>query len=121
MPRLRSCADCGRICEGYRCDECEAKRPKRPNFRQRGYSADWDRKRKAFLLKHPLCALCGRPANVADHFPISRKQLVAQGVSDPDAEHFLRPLCHRPGRGNSCHSSETAQNEPGGWNINKRA
>lgn len=69
----------------------------------------WARRRKAFLYAHPWCVLCGRQAVVADHWPKSRKQLQAEGVSDPDAAKHLRPLCV------SCHNKETAKHQPGGW------
>jgi 5-methylcytosine-specific restriction protein A len=49
--------------------------------------------RKRYLYAHPWCMLCGRTATVADHFPTSRRQLVAEGVSDPDVWSRLRPLC----------------------------
>lgn len=50
-------------------------------------------------------------ATVADHHPTSRRELLTQGVTDPDADHRLRPLC------TTCHNRETARNQPGGWNA----
>jgi 5-methylcytosine-specific restriction protein A len=58
---------------------------------------------------HPWCVLCSKTVTVADHFPESRRGLVARGVSDPDAWSRLRPLC------TSCHNRETAKHQPGGW------
>ncbi|MFD6127658.1 HNH endonuclease, partial [Streptomyces hydrogenans] len=59
--------------------------------------------------------LCTKPATVADHFPESRRSLVARGVSDPDAWSRLRPLC------TSCHSRETAKHQPGGFAAERRS
>lgn len=70
----------------------------------------WQRVRKAFLYKHPWCNLCGVQATVADHYPLSRRQLLARGV-DPDTPIHLRPLCA------PCHNKETAQHQPGGWHA----
>ena len=67
--------------------------------------------REAVLLRDPICVLCARSlATVADHHPISRRDLVEFGMNpnDPSAG---RGLCHR------CHSIETAQHQPGGWNA----
>jgi hypothetical protein len=47
---------------------------------------------------------------VPDHHPRSRRELIAAGVADPDADEYLRPLCA------PCHNPETARNQPGGWN-----
>jgi 5-methylcytosine-specific restriction protein A len=83
----------------------------RPTAGQRGYDARWRKRRDAFLLIHPRCVLCPEPSTVADHFPRSRKQLIRDGVLDPDADGFLRALCH------VCHSRETARLQPGGWHT----
>ncbi|RGP37700.1 HNH endonuclease [Pseudotabrizicola alkalilacus] len=40
---------------------------KRPTARQRGYNAEWEKARKAFLTCHPHCTLCRAPATVVDH------------------------------------------------------
>ncbi len=45
---------------------------RRGSARQRGYTAAWDKARKAFLAEHPLCAFCERDgvvmaATVVDH------------------------------------------------------
>lgn len=81
----------------------------RPTAAQRGYDARWQCRRKRYLASHPICALCPHPAKVADHYPRSRRQLIADGVRDPDADAYLRPLC------TNCHNKETAKHQPGGW------
>lgn len=78
---------------------------------ERGYGTRWERRKRAYIYRHPWCNLCGRPAQVPDHHPETRKELVAKGDPDPDADRHLRPLC------TSCHNSETARNQPGGWNA----
>ncbi|MCF8483828.1 MAG: HNH endonuclease [Rhodobacteraceae bacterium] len=40
---------------------------KRPTARRRGYTAEWETERKAFLIRHPHCTLCNAPATVVDH------------------------------------------------------
>jgi 5-methylcytosine-specific restriction protein A len=84
----------------------------RGNFRQRGYGGpDWERARAVVLARDRTCVLCHTaPANTADHWPLGRDELVARGITDPDAPHRMRGLC-RP-----CHSRETAKRQPGGWN-----
>jgi 5-methylcytosine-specific restriction protein A len=73
----------------------------------------WQRIRKAYLYAHPWCVLCMAQATVADHYPLSRRELVDRGV-DPDTPTHLRPLCV------ACHNKETARHQPGGWAAEKR-
>ena len=71
----RICA-CGKLVQpGSRC-ACEAKRDAerkarfdttRPSSSQRGYTGAWEKARKAFLHRHPRCAMCGARAEVVDH------------------------------------------------------
>lgn len=79
----------------------------RPTARQRGYGKAWERTRRAFLAAHPRCIDCGKPATAADHAPLSRRELIRQGVNNPDAWHYLQPRCLR------CHSSKTAKHDGG--------
>ena len=81
----------------------------RPTAAQRGYGARWRRRRRRYLAAHPICCLCPAPAEIPDHYPRSRRELVAAGVRDPDADEYLRPLCA------PCHNRETAKHQPGGW------
>ena len=67
--------------------------------------------REAILARDPVCQLCLRAlSTVADHWPTSRRDLVALGL-DPDDPIYGRGLCKR------CHDRETAVNQPGGWNA----
>jgi 5-methylcytosine-specific restriction enzyme A len=100
---------------GGRCETCRSRRRAdsdriRGDATQRGYGEHWRTViRPAYLTRRPRCALCGRAATIPDHHPRSRRDLVAAGVADPDADEHLRPLC------GPCHSRETARNQPGGW------
>jgi 5-methylcytosine-specific restriction protein A len=95
-PRL--CTRCRQPCRG-RCPNCTpAQRhdtdQARGNSSQRGYGSHWRRTiRPAFLRDNPLCTICSALAEVPDHWPVTRKQLIERGVPDPDAAHRLRPLC----------------------------
>lgn len=115
------------MCAGYaerggRCLDCYRKAEgERGTSAARGYSGKrWKSARKTTLRRDPVCTCeaedhghepgrCLHLSNVADHFPESRKELLARGVLDPDDPKFLRGLCR------SCHSRETARNQPGGW------
>lgn len=95
----------GGRCEAHRAQDWAIRR-------ERGagqYGATrWQRVRKAFLYRNPWCVLCMAQATVADHYPLSRRELIARGV-DPDTPSRLRPLC------TPCHNKETARHQPGGW------
>jgi 5-methylcytosine-specific restriction protein A len=93
---------------GQGCATCRDRREARsPSF---NYStAYWSRRSRAFLARRRWCKVCGKRAKVADHYPTSRRELVRQGVPDPDADEFLRPLCLE------CHSRATAARQGGGW------
>lgn len=101
---------CPELTTGGRCEahRREAEQ-QRGTSNERGYTTRWQRTRKAYLYRNPWCLLCGRMATVADHFPLSRRELVAQGFAEPDAFNRLRPLCTQ------CHNRETAKRQPGGW------
>lgn len=120
MPRaMRICPKCKEPVRG-RCPTCQqATDQKRGSFRQRGYDSAHDtRFRQGVLKANPNCVCeqgdhghgvpCGQPARHADHWPVDRRQLVAQGKDANDPRHG-RGLCH------SCHSRETALHQPGGW------
>lgn len=100
--------------QGGRCDDCRSRRKADASRRrapgEKDYGARWRRGiRPDYLTRNPRCALCGRASTVPDHYPVSRRDLVAAGVLDPDADERLRPLC------DPCHRTETARRQPGGW------
>lgn len=74
---------------------------------QRGYTSAWSRASKAFLKRHPLCALCkkeGRltPATVTDHItPWKGDRALFWDSSN------WQPLCKE------CHDKKTAREDGG--------
>lgn len=101
-----ACQRCGRaIDKGTLCDEC---RSTYPSPTERPYdSSAWRRVSFKFLARHKWCESRlhrGQrvPARVADHYPHSRKELLAQGVANPDDEKYLRALCVK------CHNARGA-------------
>lgn len=103
----------GRTDGGGRCARCRHLQPQPPADSSASgvYTTRWWRDRRlAFLSEHALCVLCGAAATVADHYPLSRRVMVAAGVTDPDADDRLRALCKQ------CHDRSTAARQPGGWN-----
>jgi 5-methylcytosine-specific restriction protein A len=109
--RICTVPGCPEFSQGGRCDahKQEAEQ-RRGSARQRGYGKQHEQQfRPAVLAKNPTCVLCGtRPSKHADHWPLSRRELTEQG-EDPNDPRHGRGLC------GPCHSSETAQHQPGGW------
>jgi 5-methylcytosine-specific restriction protein A len=117
---MRVCAvpGCPNIYEGTqpKCPACTAAARKtsdaaRGTATQRGYNTPGHRAfRSAVIRRDPICVLCGTAFSaIADHHPASRKQLIDEGMNPNDPQRG-RGLC-KP-----CHDSETAHNQPGGWN-----
>ncbi|GAA4933979.1 5-methylcytosine-specific restriction protein A [Nonomuraea thailandensis] len=104
---------CPNLSTSGRCDDCRADaEAQRGTAAERGYGAGHrDRFRPGVLRKHPVCVLCrARRSKHADHYPLSRRQLEAQGLDPNDPKHG-RGLC------DTCHGQETARRQPGGWNA----
>lgn len=98
--------------DGSRCPaHVKAADQSRGTATERGYNTRGHRAfRRAVLTRDPICVLCGlRPSTVADHHPRSRRQLISLGMNPNDPAY---------GRGldKGCHDSETARNQPAGWN-----
>lgn len=110
--RVCTTPGCPELVTTGRCPNCRRTADQaRGTRQQRGYDTRWERRRATYLARHPFCQLCPATATVADHWPRSRRDLVAAGVPDPDADQHLRPLCA------PCHSRQTAQHQPGGWHA----
>ncbi|MYW05765.1 HNH endonuclease [Streptomyces sp. SID3343] len=106
---------CPELTSGGQCAKHKREANKSRVSNGKSYDVRWQRTRRAYLYANPWCVLCAQPAVVADHHPITRRQLIDQGVSDPDAPERLRPLCVR------CHNGETAKRQPGGWAAERRS
>jgi len=86
---------CTGTAPGGRCDRCLT-RQARGSSAARGYGRTWRARRIPYLVAHPWCVLCGRPATVPDHHPASRRQLEARGVAIAGPRRMAR-LAARPG------------------------
>lgn len=94
-----------------RCKECAARADRdRGTATQRGYTGRGHRVfRTRVLARDPVCKVCRVAlSTVADHYPMSRRELVDAGL-DPNDPARGRGLCF------SCHSRETARLQPGGF------
>lgn len=106
---------CAELTPSGRCPGCRrAAEQARGSASQRGYGRKHEtRFRKAVLALDPVCVVCGLvPSTVADHHPLSRRQLVEQGLNPNDPQ-YGRGVCA------SCHGRETQANplQRGGWNA----
>lgn len=120
--KVCSTPGCPTLTRSSRCDEHEAQaEQKRGSARQRGYDRQHQQRfRTGVLGKNPLCVCedqahghgpqCLAPSTVADHHPLSRRELVAAGLDPNDPAHG-RGLCKR------CHDKHTSTAQPGGWNT----
>lgn len=114
-----------RVCSVHRCpnlypasegSRCQAHRREADRARgtatQRGYAGRGHKTfRSAVLTRDPICVLCElRQSTVADHYPLSKRELEALGLNSNDPQRG-RGLC-KP-----CHDTETAHNQPGGWHT----
>ena len=95
------CAEpgCPTVVDRGRCDQHRRGDQRGPRFRYGGRR--WRRIRAQFLAANPACLDCGGSATVADHAPVSRRELIARGEAHPDAHRHLQPRCA------SCHSRRT--------------
>ena len=81
---------------------------RRESSAQRGYSYKWQKARKGFLAKHPLCAECERQGRITAATDLDH---ITPHKGDKDAfwtRSNWQSLCH------PCHSRKTAT-EDGGW------
>lgn len=113
---LRVCTKpgCGTLCSGGRCPaHAKAADRARGTATQRGYSGRGHARFRTLVLRRDkTCVIsgCTAPATEADHHPLDRNELILKGFNPDDPQHG-RGLC-KPH-----HSSETAANQPGGWNA----
>ena len=110
---IHNCPTIFDAAEGTRCAEHRRQADKaRGTASERGYTSTGHQTfRRAVLHRDPVCVLCHqRQATVADHYPLSRKQLTDRGLNPNDPAHG-RGLCA------ACHNRETAHHQPGGWHT----
>lgn len=121
MPRraLTTCStpSCPELVESGRCADCSTTAERqRGSSSARGYGKRHrDRFRRGVLDRDICCVICIKAkrwvlATVADHWPLSRRELEQRGMDPNDPDHG-RGLCE------PCHAKETAVNQPGGWNA----
>ena len=73
-PGCQQWATQGSYCEKHAAEHQKARAEfarradqERPSANDRGYTSEWRRARKAWIIRHPLCAICGNPATDVDH------------------------------------------------------
>jgi 5-methylcytosine-specific restriction protein A len=102
----RPCSRCGQrtfrggVCRTHYLESERRRNARRGSATQRGYDQHHRELFRAPVLERdPWCVVCDdAPATVADHYPLSRKELVAGHLDPNDPEHG-RGLC-KP-----CHDS----------------
>lgn len=111
----RTCNTCPTvITSGSRCHRCtRAADIRRGTAHQRGYTSPGHQAfRRAVLQRDPICVTpdCHSWATIADHWPLSRRDLIEQHHNPNDPQHG-RGLCKRH------HDQSTSTLQPGGWNT----
>lgn len=99
-----------------RCDSCtKAADRSRGTASDRGYNSPGHRRfRRDVLRNDPICVECRiAPSTVADHHPLSRRELIASGL-DPNDPAAGRGVC-KP-----CHDRSTALREQRGWDNRRQ-
>ena len=96
---MRPCPTCPALISNdqQRCGKCasrrrRAERRRRPRTDAHSNDPAWRDNSKRFLKANPECVQCGKQATVADHI-IPRRVLIARSILNPDAWHWLQPLC----------------------------
>ena len=101
----RPCSQCGQpvVSRGKCARHAGQADRQRGTASERGYDTMHQSKFRARVLGDAgyVCVLCGEKATVADHFPRTRKELVAAGC-DANFPGYGRALCKR------CHDRHTA-------------
>ena len=101
---------CGGLVRDGVCSRCGPLRrradkvtdAKRGNFRQRGYSTQWDAVRKLHLKGEPLCRMCATAGRVTAAVMVDHIVPIADGGAVLDDTN-LQSLC------TSCHASKTRE------------
>lgn len=126
----RVCTGCRKTIPPGPCPDCTPRGIRegdraRGSAHHRGYGRRHrGRFRSAVLARDPVCTCdlscvsggvllhepgdCDQLSTVADHHPLTKRQLRAAGLDDHDPERG-RGLCK------GCHDRHTARSSPGGW------
>jgi 5-methylcytosine-specific restriction enzyme A len=105
----RPCRKCGQpataggLCERHKAQQRAHIDDQRGTARQRGYDETHSRRFRQSVLDRDgwTCAVCGDEATVADHHPLTRRELEARGFN-PNNPDYGRALCI------PCHNRHTA-------------
>lgn len=114
--RVCSVSGCPTIYQASEGSRCQAHRRegdrRRGTATERGYTGRGHQGfRRAVLQRDPICVLCDVAfSTVADHYPISKRDLIEQGLNSNDPQ-YGRGLCEL------CHNRSTAVEQPGGWHA----
>jgi 5-methylcytosine-specific restriction protein A len=104
-PNLYPTSD-GSQCHAHRKTAEKRRRPKGTPYATKGHRTF----RTIVLQRDPICVLCDNAlSTVADHYPLTRTELIQQGLNPNDPQHG-RGLCKTD------HDRHTAATSPGGWN-----
>ena len=101
--RLCSYPGCSALVESGRCEK-HAKQDRkeydrqRGSFRERGYSFEWDKARKLYLSKNPLCEICATKNKIVQSVLVHHKVPITEGGALLDYNN-LQALC------NNCHEN----------------
>ena len=118
MTKMRVCPTpgCPELTPGGPCHTCaRTADTARGTATQRGYNHKHRTlfRPKVLARAGHICQIrrpgCLGTATVADHYPLSRRELIEAGLNPYDPRHG-RAAC-KP-----CHDRETAERQPGGWN-----
>lgn len=64
-----ACPGCPNLTDERYCDDHRYMNPK-PEPRQHNrfyYTSAWRKARKEYIQEHPVCVICGKPAEIVDH------------------------------------------------------
>ena len=111
FPTQCKAPNCGRITHEVYCDDHKEMRsvynePKRASAARRGYNSRWQRYRKYFLSRYPLCNECGRAGEVVDHVIPHKGDYKVFWDTDNH-----QTLCI------PCHNRKTATEDMGAWDT----
>jgi 5-methylcytosine-specific restriction protein A len=131
--RLKLCAKagCSKTTKGRFCDEHKRqywadKEKGRATRTERGYDYTWQKFRKSYLERNPLCVFCKEQGFLVSASEVDHIKSLADYPELKYDEINLRPLCkpchskrtwHEQGIGKNGKKGETDSVETGGWYV----